>query len=57
MRKKVGLIVMVLAILLMANLSLNANAQPGSTTPISPHPRNRNGYYQHTDTRLPSGYK
>jgi len=28
MRKKVGLIVMVLTILLMANLTLNANAQP-----------------------------
>ena len=33
MRKKVSLIVMVLAILLMANLSLNANAQPYEVTP------------------------
>ena len=34
MRKKVSLIVMVLTILLMAHLTLNANAQPGSTPPV-----------------------
>ena len=33
MRKKVGLIVMVLAILLMAHPSLKATAQPGAVTP------------------------
>ena len=52
MRKKISLIVMVLAIVFIGKVSLNANAQPYEVTPGKEIDDTKA-----TDTRLTGGYK